>query len=335
MSSPKIAKLYHCRPDQIRKLLKKHGIKIRTKSEVSWLQRSVKIPKTTLKKLYQKEKMSAREIAEKLKCGQTTIINRLKQYNIPIRTKQEAHVLAAQPSYKRTNFNGNLKEKAYLIGFRLGDLHVNRTNQYSSIIRVNTNSTRPEQIELVEQLFSSYGYIWKGKPDKYKAVSIYCFLDQSFTFLLNKKDLIEPWILKNKNHFLAFLAGYTDAEGCFCLCKDSAVFSIRSQDKNILYQIRNKLIELKVFLMPSQLARKKGTKDKKGTISNKNVYAIYIRRKDSLLKLIDLISPYLKHCKRRRNMETVKNNIFWRNKKYNNRKDVRWYKEYLKEGIKI
>jgi len=333
MSSPEIGQIYHCRPEYIRYLLRKYKIKIRTKSEALWLQRGVLISKATLRKLYQKEKMSAREIAEKLRCGQTTIINRLKQYNIPIRTTQEAHVLAAQPTYKRTDFNGNLTEKAYLIGFRLGDLHVSRTNQYSSIIRVNTNSTQPEQIQLVEQLFSPYGYIWKGKPDKQKAVTIRCFLNQSFTFLLEKKDLIEPWILKNKNYFAAFLAGYIDAEGSFCLCGGDAVFSIKSQDRNILQQIRAKLIELGVLCRPSQIARRAGEKDIRGVKNNKDIWAVFIYRKDALLKLMDLINSYLKHAKRRKNMELVKNNIIWRNKKYNNHQTSKWDKLYLKEKI--
>lgn len=333
MSSPEIAKIYRCRPEHIRRLLRKYRIKIRTKSEALWLQRGIKTSKTTLRKLYQNQKMSAREIAEKLRCGQTTIINRLKQYDIPIRTTQEVHTLAAQISYRRIDFNGSLEEKAYLIGFRLGDLYVSRTNQYSSIIRVNTNSTKLEQIQLVEQLFSPYGYIWKGKPDQYKAVTIRCFLNQSFIFLLNKKDLIEPWILKNKNYFAAFLAGYADAEGTFCLCGGNAVFSIKSQDKNILRQIRNKLVELGILLRPPQMTRKAGTKDIRGVKNNKNVWAIFIYRKDALLRLTDLISPYLKHIKRRKNMGVVIKNILWREQKYNRHQRSKWDKLYFKEGI--
>ena len=34
-------------------------------------------------------------------------------------------------------------------------------------------------------------------------------------------------------------------------------------------------------------------------------------------------------------MKIVENNIILRNKKYNCRQDVKWFREYLKEGIAI
>lgn len=74
---------------------------------------------------------------------------------------------------------------------------------------------------------------------------------------------------------------------------------------------------------------------KKLILSNKNIWGLWIHHKDAILKLIDLINPYLKHADKRRGMEIVKNNILERNKKYNNQQDRRFYKLYLKEGIKI
>ncbi|MEA2113221.1 MAG: LAGLIDADG family homing endonuclease [Patescibacteria group bacterium] len=221
------------------------------------------------------------------------------------------------------------------MGFRQGDLHARSASKNSSTIFVNVSSTKPEQIKLVEQCFSSYGHIWKSKPDRKDAVCIRCSLNRTFDFLLSKKDLIESWILENTNYFAAFLAGYTDAEGTFCLCGGNAIFSIRSQDKNILYQIRSKLIELGIFLRPSQIVRKQGTRDVRGTISNKNIFGIWIHRKDSLLKLIDLLNPYLKHSDKRKRIEILKNNIFWRNKKYNRSQSSKWDKLYSEEGTKI
>jgi hypothetical protein len=154
-------------------------------------------------------------------------------------------------------------------------------------------------------------------------------------FLLNNTDKIELWILKNQKYFAAFLAGYIDAEGTFCLCSGNTVFSIKSQDKNILHQIRDKLIDLGIFLRPPQVARKKGTKDTRRTISNEDIWGLWVHRKDALLKLFDLLSPYLKHKDKQNRIKILKENILQRNKKYNNRRDVKWYREYLKEGINI
>ena len=68
------------------------------------------------------------------------------------------------------------------------------------------------------------------------------------------------------------MAGYADAEGSFCFCGGNGVFNLRSQDKNILHQIRAKLIKLGILLRPAQLARKEGTRDITGMISNKDIW---------------------------------------------------------------
>lgn len=335
MSSPEIAKIYHCSPCTIRDLLRKYKIRVRTKSEAIQLLYNINISKKELKKLYLEKKMSSPEIAEKFNCSPTYVRDKLKEFNIPIRSLQEALFLSNKPHYKRYDFGGNLEEKAYLIGFRTGDLHAYPTSSRSII--VSMNSSKQAQIKLFEKLFSKYGHVWKGKPDKIGAVSMRSYLDKrSFEFLLEKRDLIDPWILKNTKYFAAFLAGYTDAEGSFCIYNGKdGVFNIRSQDKDILHQIHNKLIELGILLRPPKLARRKGTKDKEGTISNENIWGIWVYRKDALLKLIDLINLYLKHADKRKSMEIVKNNVLERNKKYNNRRDTYWYKSYLKEGIKV
>jgi len=289
-----------------------------------------------LKELYLKKKLSSPKIAERLNCSPTFVRNKLREYGIPIRSLKEALLLSNTPKYPRYNFNGDLKEKAYLIGFRRGDLHAHQAR--SRTILVFMSSSKDSQLKLFKNLFSKYGHIWSGKtkaPDETWELTMCCYLDNTFKFIIDKKDLIEPWILENRKIFAAFLAGYIDAEGTFCLCKNDAVFSVRSQDKNILHQIRIKLIELGILLRPSQIVRKKGTKDKRRIISNGDIWGIFIHRKDSILKLIDLIIPYLKHAKKRKNMEIVKNNILWRNKQYNNQQDRRYYKLYLEEGIKV
>jgi len=335
MSSPQISKFYQCSPEYIRDLLRKYRIRIRTKSEARRLLFDIHLLKTDLKNLYIKQKISSVEIAKKFNCSPGFVRNKLREYKIPLRSIQEALPLSNKPKHPQYDFNGNLEEKAYLIGFRLGDLYVKTASKNSSSIFINVSSTKLDLIKIVEKSFSPYGYIWKSKSNKNDVVYIRTSLNRTFDFLLPKRDLIETWILKSKNYFAAFLAGYTDAEGTFCLCGGNAVFSLRSQDKNILHQIQSKLIELGILLRPPKIAREEGTKDIRGTISNRDIWAIFIHRKDALLKLIYLLNPYLKHTDKQKRMEIVKNNIIWRNKEYNNRQDTKWYREYLKEGIKI
>lgn len=335
MSSPEIAKIYQSTPEYVRFLLRKYRIRIRTKSEAKRLFYGINIPKKELKKLYIKIKMSSIEIAKKFRCDPGLIGRRLREYKIPVRTIQEALPLSNKAKYPQYDFSGDLEEKAYLMGFSKGDLHVYSRSDNSSSIFINVGSTKVELIKIAEQSFSRYGHIWKSKLYKNGTVYIHCSLNRSFNFLLHKKDLIEDWIIKNTKYFASFLAGYTDAEGSFCLCRNNAVFSIRSQDKGILHQIHSKLIELGILLRPPQIARREGTKDIRGTISNKDIWAIFMHRKDAIFKLIDLIDPYLKHTDKRRRIKILTNNILERDKKYNRHQRSKWDKLYLKDNLKL
>jgi intein-encoded DNA endonuclease-like protein len=336
MSSPEIAKIYHCHQTTIRRRLKRYGIRIRTKSEARINYGGVKIAKEQLKKLYLDKKMTAFEISKKFHCCQRTVLNKLLEYGIPIRTISEANVLKP-PRYFRKDFSENLEEKAYLIGFRLGDLTAEEWVKNSPTIYVRASSTKPIFIKLVERLFSSYGHVWRSnRPSRSGNLNVKCYLNRSFDFLLKKQDLIEPWALNNKKYFAAFLAGYTDAEGCFRVDKNTerGYFCISSQDKNILFQIYKKLNELGVLCRPPRLKRKEGIVYR-GIKNNKDEWTLSIGRKDALLKLIELISPYLKHAERRKKMMAVKENILWRNKKYNYCRSYRWDKLYLKDSSKL
>jgi len=336
MSSPEIAKIYHCHQTTIRRRFKKYGIKVRTLSEARINFGEVKIPKRELKKLYLDKKMTAFEISKKFHCCQRTVLNKLLEHRVPIRTISEASVL--KPSrYPRYDFSGNLEEKAYLIGFRLGDLTVEERNQSAPTIYVRASSTKPIFVHLMNKLFSPYGHVWNNnKPSKTGNFNVKCYLNRSFNFLLKKEDLIEPWILKNKKYFAAFLAGYTDAEGCFQISKNgkNSNFSIKSEDKNILFQISQQLNKLGILCRPPRLTRKKGT-IRKGIINNKDEWTLLVGRKNSLLKLIKMTNPYLKHPEKREKIIAVRKNILERYRKFNIYWSNRWDKLYLREGIKI
>ncbi len=333
LSSPKIAEIYNCNPRYIRELLRGYNIRVRSKSEARNLLVGINIPKRKIAKMYLEQKKSSNQIAKELNCSPSLIRNRLKEFNIPTRKVKEALGLSNKPKYKRYDFSGDLVEKAYLIGFSKGDLHIER-NTFRTIIS-SMNSSKEEQIELFQELFTKYSHVWTGLPGKENVVGTRAYLNNTFSFLLDLEDTIYDWILSDKDNFLGFLAGYIDAEGSFCLCGGDAVFSVRSQDKNILCLIREKLIELGVLLRPAQIARKKGTRDKFGTISNEDIWAIRVHRKDSLIKLMDMLDCHIKHIDKRRRMKILRKNIDFRNKKYNRCQGSKWDKLYLKEGIKI
>lgn len=282
----------------------------------------------TLKNLYLTEKKGSYEIAKILNCSPSHIRNKLWELGIS-RSVQEAKSLT-KPRYPRSAFSENLTEKAYLIGFRLGDLYATKTHPNSPTIRVGTNSTKEAQLLLVENLFSKYGHVKRNNRDKNGAIHIRAFVNNSFNFLLPKEDKIDNWILKNQGYFIAFLAGYADAEATFCICGDDGIFSIKTQDKNILFTIWRKLNDMGILCKKPSIFRIAGSVDYRGIKNNKDAYIFTVCRKDSLLKLIRLLRPHLKHKKRIKDMSKVELNINGRNIKYNFKRDNRWYKTYKK-----
>lgn len=287
----------------------------------------IKLDVKKLQQLYLFDKLGSYEIAEILKCSASHVRDSLKEAGIRTRSVQESKSLM-KPRYPRKDFSGNLKEKAYLIGFRLGDLYATKTHPNSPTIRIGTNSTKEDQLVLVENLFSKYGHVKRSNRDKNGAIHIRAFVNNSFDFLLPKKDGIDGWILNNQSCFITFLAGYADAEATFCICGGDGVFSIKTQDKNILFAIWKKLNSMDILCKKPSMFRVAGFVDNRGIKNNKDAYIFTIYRKDSLLSVISLLKKYLKHGKRIKDMVVVEKNINDRNLKYNFKKDNRWYKTY-------
>ncbi len=180
----------------------------------------------------------------------------------------------------------------------------------------------------MEALFSKYGHVKRNNRDKNGAVHIRAFVNNSFTFLLEKKDVVKKWILSKKEYIIPFIAGYIDAEGTFCICSGNGILSLKSQDKNILFSIWRNLNKLEILSKKPNKFRAAGSIDYRGIRNNKDAYIFTIHRKNSLLALIKLLKPYLKHRKRIKDMLLVAKNVNTRNIKYNFRKDNRWYKTY-------
>ncbi|MEK6936136.1 MAG: methionine--tRNA ligase [Nanoarchaeota archaeon] len=277
--------------------LKEAGIDIRPK-------KIIKINRKALEKLYINNKLSCSEIAKKLGCNRITIFQKLRKFMIKTRNLSEANII-----YPKKKFNGNNKLKAYMIGFRLGDLNV-RTNIGETIF-IKSNTTKKEQLDLIEQVYGGYGHfrVSQGKND----YCVWCNLDKSFSFLLPKEDKMEDWILNNNDCFFSFLAGYTDAEGNINVSQGRARFRIRTYDKNILFQLYNKLNSLGINTKFG-IALKKGIHS--GIKHNKDCWGIFVNSKESLLELFRFLKPLLRHKKRFNDLVLAENNILERNKKH-------------------
>src|SRR3989441_10327672 len=131
--------------------LKKFGIKRRDKAEhvrkvtegmvERWIPR------------YQKGE-SLKQIAGE-EFSPVTVFLHLRKRGITLREKVEAQIKAVT-KYARFPFSGEIVEKAYLLGFAWGDLHVSR---HGRAIRIKTSTTHPALIELINSCFGRYGQV--------------------------------------------------------------------------------------------------------------------------------------------------------------------------------
>ncbi len=296
----------------IKRELKRYAIPLRSLSETKRIEATRhRIKKSAIVELYYKQRLTQAQIGQRLNRHGNTILALMKKYGLKTRPKSETS--KRYPKYK---FSGDKKEKAYLIGFRKGDLNITMPPSKNFLV-VSCTSTKKNQIELFSNIFKKYGHIWISKKRKDGNRVFVVRLNHSFDFLISKKDIIPNWILKNKASFLSFFAGYADAEGCFYIAKNNvSVFQIASYDKNILKGIYNKLNIIGVECRPPKIHIKKGYIKSDGYSYKNDEWVLRLNKKSPLLKLCLILETRLKHQKRLMDLKKVKKNIIKRNRKF-------------------
>lgn len=310
LSTGQIGEQYHCSHATILNKMEFYGLKRRCRLGT---RKPVIISKKELKNLYLRKKLSQGQIAKKKKCSICAIQKLIKKYDIRSRTLSEA-----QMKYLKYNFSGNLIEKAYLIGFRAGDLRVVPARLQ---IQVGCSTSVPVQTKLIKGLFNKYTKVIINQKRFIKGqliTDIRCLLNKSFDFLLPKQDKIESWILNNKKLFFSFLAGYVDAEGHIFVRLQQrsktpiAGFEIQSYDKGILNQIWTKLNKMKIQCPKPTINKYKGYTSKAGIVNRKDLWRFAVNKKMALFLLINSMEPYIKHNKRKKDLRRAKENLIYR-----------------------
>ena len=303
LSAATIAKQLSCRSHvTILNYLKKYNVSRRSRlgNRVA-----IHITKENLFDLYHTQKLTQKQIAKNFGNQSDTGIRRLmKIYGIETKSNSEFHT-----KYPKFDFSGNPKEKAYLIGFRLGDLNI---YQIHELIQVRCSSTIKEQADLFKHLFNDYGYV-NISIAKRGTFEMVILLNNSFSFLIPKLDRIEKWILKKHEYFLSFLAGYVDAEGSYYIRKPRyknskigwGVFEVQTYDKNIICTISQKLNSWHIDNTISV--------SKKKILQNKDMWRLTIVKKQFLWNFLKLIKPYQKHKNKIMELEAIENNLILRN----------------------
>jgi hypothetical protein len=211
--------------------------------------------------------------------------NWLHDYNIPIRNMSEAVRM-----YPRTPFSGDVSEKSYMAGFSLGDLYV-LERRYTVI--VNTTTTHPAMINLFCNLFERYGHcaVLSKKGTLGFEWALLCSLDRSFDFLTTIAGHIDEF------DFFSFLAGYSDAEGCWMVRRShkdgvSFLFELQTQDMKTLRYIKTGLESFGYH--PTFGIKRLSGSYVNGNLT-KDVFYLRILRWDEIISLINNLMPYTKH----------------------------------------
>jgi len=295
-----IAKKIGCCQATVWKKLKYYGIK----SRLPGVER-VNISKKQLENLYINKKLSTWQIEKKLGISRGTIYRKLKEFDISTRDRAISHII-----YPRKNFSGDPTEKAYLTGFRIGDLGVRKIYPNSRTICVASGSTMKEQIDLIKNLFEKYGKIWV-KRTKSNKINIYVNLNESFDFLLSK-DFPE-WIEKNKQFFFSFLAGFSDAEGSISKNNKIDYYSLGNYNNKLLFKIYRNLNNFGIKCKKPTHDNRKGKANSQGYKYRSNYWSIRIYSKKDLLSLLLELKPYIKHKNKVKALNTAVLNIQLRN----------------------
>lgn len=259
----------------------------------------IKIKKGLLKKLYIKHKLSPLKIGTLLGCSFSTVTNRLKEHGIPRRTLAESHI-----RYPKKPFTGSLTDKAYILGFAIGDLNTFKPSPNSVTLVTRCHTTQFVQVDVLQKCFRKYGQVTISHSNNGFTVNV--FLDaKTFNFLL--EDTTIPAWIKGKTRW-AFIAGYNDAEGNLILNQKRARLKIDTYDYFMLSWIQRELLKEQI----NAKLRKIGTRGdlrSDGTHLNSDLWRLNVNAAESLHRLLTLLLPYTKHQKRRADARRCLKNI--------------------------
>ncbi|OGG58983.1 hypothetical protein A2765_03865 [Candidatus Kaiserbacteria bacterium RIFCSPHIGHO2_01_FULL_56_24] len=259
------------------------------------------VPVDTLRVLYAKKNWSPRKIGARFGCDAVTIRSRLKEAGILLKTKS-----AAQTRYPKYDFSGTDTQRAYILGFRYGDLNVYRPQATSEILVVRCHSTHVAQEIVFTQIFKRYGKITFSRNAR--STHMNCYLNMSFSFLLEKyNEREQKWLLVDRNRMRAFIAGYVDAEGTFGLNQGRGRFKIDSYDVAILQDVHQFLLGQGIRSKLRLILGKGITRW--GQPWRSDLWRLTVNEAGSLEMLIHAILPYCIHSKRLRDAKIVLTNI--------------------------
>jgi hypothetical protein len=238
-----------------------------------------------LRKLYVHDHLSILKVADHLGLPKTNVEHWMKKHGIDRRPLRV---------YRRRSFDGDKLEKAYLLGYRFGDLYAYPDGLG---ISVSTTTTHPAMLILFLTCFEKYGHVVflpaYNKKNHAFQWSAKVTLDSSFAFLLKTPHKIPSWITKDKLAFKWFLAGFIDAEGSvgisFQVMYDrwKVARPYLSFSNSNLALMKDLEIHTRRYHFRFRLAQKGGTlTSRNGTMRRKDQWELILSRRGVLSDLL-------------------------------------------------
>lgn len=256
--------------------------------------------KKELEELYISKQLPIDKVSYKLSVAPSTIFRWMNAYEICTRKLK----------YKKYNFSGDPKEKAYILGLVAGDLHVHR---HCKQIMVELTTTHPAMIDVFYNVFQKYGtpkkYLKYNKITGRYEWNVYILLDNSFNFMLTDDLNID------NEYFYDFLAGFFDSEGCLHLYNNHGYIGlttlIYNSNKKLL-DIINERLEKDGFHHKFSKFFNKGEKTTNNYYRKNDLWAIRLHIGKEVLSLMKLIP--IRH---REKLDKLKLAVSRDNKKWN------------------
>ena len=225
----------------------KHLLDIKAKISATQKQRIKKavisqLPEDQLKKLYCEQKMSMGDIANHFNCSRAYILELLRKYNLPIRSKSEARAEAKKQgknvgfsSINEDFFKNQTPEMAYVLGFIYSDGNLSNQLDFFSI-----SQKEPEILCKIKELMRSEHQIVRKTDQEIYVLTIgnkVMINDLLSLGLTPNKSLDVKFPVLRENLYGHFIRGYFDGDGSIFSDRKHWKLNFVSGSKNFMTKL--------------------------------------------------------------------------------------------------
>ena len=203
----------------------------------------------------------------------------------------QANSAVARSKHERRAFDGTVEDRAYMTGFKNGDLTAWQVS--GTAVMVTSSTTHRAFADLFQQLFERYGHVYQypmfeeGKGYKWK---LGVRLNNSFRFLLKTSVEAAQEFAKDRSAFLSWLAGMIDSDGNIHTSASQGhprvKLGIYNSNVSLLETIISESRRIQYSFDGPYLLKEKGTVTPFGIIYTKDLWHIDIQQTHQALQLL-------------------------------------------------